>query len=133
MPCHSDQRIVERVMATMNVSLPESMKKWVNSQVKSGRYGNASDYVRDLIRRDQDQLNKITEIRAQLESEAKNGKIKSVKAKGEIAKSIKAKGEIVMSEKTKSENTKGRKKEPSMENIRKNVLARVKKNWRPSE
>jgi antitoxin ParD1/3/4 len=123
MPCHSDQRIVERVMATMNVSLPESMKKWVNSQVKTGRYGNASDYVRDLIRRDQDQLNKITEIRAQLESEPKSGKVKSVKSKSQIA----------MNEKAKSENTKGRKKEPSMENIRKNVLARVKKNWRPSE
>lgn len=110
-------------MATMNVSLPETMKKWVSTQVKTGRYGNASDYVRDLIRRDQDQLNKITEIRAQLEREAKNGKVKSVKATGKIT----------ISEKAKSENTKGKKKDPSMENIRKNVLARVKKNWRPSD
>ncbi len=115
-------------MATMNVSLPESMKKWVNSQVKTGRYGNASDYVRDLIRRDQDQLNKITEIRAQLESEAKGEKAKSVKAK-----SVKAKGEIAMSEKAKVANTNGKKKEQSMDDIRKNVLARVKKNWRPSK
>ena len=40
-------------MATMNVSLPNPMKDWVETQVKSGQYGNASDYVRDLIRRDQ--------------------------------------------------------------------------------
>jgi antitoxin ParD1/3/4 len=41
-------------MATMNVSLPDPMKDWVESQVKTGRYANASDYVRDLIRQDQD-------------------------------------------------------------------------------
>ena len=40
-------------MATMNVSLPNPMKDWIETQVKSGQYGNASDYVRDLIRRDQ--------------------------------------------------------------------------------
>ena len=41
-------------MATMNVSLPDAMKKWVEIQAKTGRFSNASDYVRDLIRRDQE-------------------------------------------------------------------------------
>ena len=41
-------------MATMNVSLPSEMKDWVESQVKTGRYGNSSDYVRDLVRKDQE-------------------------------------------------------------------------------
>jgi len=41
-------------MATMNVSLPEAMKSWVESLARSGRYSNSSDYVRDLIRRDQE-------------------------------------------------------------------------------
>ena len=41
-------------MASMNVSLPERMKAWVEDQVKTGHYSNASDYVRDLIRRDQE-------------------------------------------------------------------------------
>ena len=41
-------------MATMNVSLPDQMKQWVEDQVQTGRYGNASDYVRDLVRRDQE-------------------------------------------------------------------------------
>ena len=39
-------------MATMNVSLPDQMKNWVEENVQNGRYSNSSDYVRDLIRRD---------------------------------------------------------------------------------
>ena len=37
-------------MATMNISLPESMKRFVESQVATGQFSNASDYVRDVIR-----------------------------------------------------------------------------------
>ena len=40
-------------MATMNVSLPDSMRDWVEAQVEGGQYANASDYIRDLIRHDQ--------------------------------------------------------------------------------
>lgn len=40
-------------MATMNVSIPDPMKSWVERQSAEGRYANSSDYVRDLIRRDQ--------------------------------------------------------------------------------
>ncbi|SFL80850.1 type II toxin-antitoxin system ParD family antitoxin [Methylobacterium pseudosasicola] len=40
-------------MATMNVSLAEAMKDWVEAQAETGRFGSASDCVRDLIRRDQ--------------------------------------------------------------------------------
>lgn len=46
-------------MATMNVSLPESMKGWVEAQAHDGRYSNSSDYVRDLIRRDRIRCEKI--------------------------------------------------------------------------
>lgn len=49
-------------MATMNVSLPEQMKDWVERQAQSGRYGNASDYVRDLIRKDQERQQGIAEL-----------------------------------------------------------------------
>lgn len=41
-------------MATMNVSIPDPMKDWVQGQIETGKYANASDYVRDLIRRDQE-------------------------------------------------------------------------------
>jgi len=46
-------------MATMNVSLPDPMKEWVESRADTGRYANASDYVRDLIRKDQERSDKI--------------------------------------------------------------------------
>jgi len=46
-------------MATMNVSLPDPMKEWVEAQAATGRYANASDYVRDLIRKDQERADKI--------------------------------------------------------------------------
>lgn len=46
-------------MATMNVSLPDPMRDWVEAQVKGGSYANASDYIRDLIRHDQEQKNRL--------------------------------------------------------------------------
>lgn len=46
-------------LATMNVSLPDQMKDWVETRLETGRYANASDYVRDLIRHDQERTEKI--------------------------------------------------------------------------
>lgn len=48
----------------MNVSLPEPMKSWVESRARTGQYSNVSDYVRDLIRRDQDRAQAVAEIQA---------------------------------------------------------------------
>lgn len=41
-------------MTTMNVSLPDELKSFVDAQVSRGDYGSTSEYVRDLIRRAQD-------------------------------------------------------------------------------
>ncbi len=41
-------------MGTMNISLPESMKDFVDAQVADRGFGTSSEYVRELIRRDQD-------------------------------------------------------------------------------
>ena len=46
-------------MATMNISLPDPMRDWVESQAEGGRYSNNSDYVRDLIRKDQERADKL--------------------------------------------------------------------------
>ena len=43
-------------MSTMNISLPETMKSFVDEQVSRRGYGTSSEYVRDLIRKDQDRL-----------------------------------------------------------------------------
>jgi antitoxin ParD1/3/4 len=41
-------------MSTMNISLPDSLKAFVDSQVSERGYGTSSEYVRELIRKDQD-------------------------------------------------------------------------------
>lgn len=41
-------------MAQMNISIPEPLKSWAESRVAEGRYSSTSDYVRDLVRRDQE-------------------------------------------------------------------------------
>ena len=40
-------------MTTMNISLPDPMKSFVDEQVSQRGYGTSSEYVRELIRRDQ--------------------------------------------------------------------------------
>jgi antitoxin ParD1/3/4 len=40
-------------MQTMNISLPDQLKEFVEEQVESGRYSSVSEYVRDLIRDDE--------------------------------------------------------------------------------
>ena len=41
-------------MSTMNISLPDSLKSFVDEQVSSRGFGTSSEYLRTLIRRDQD-------------------------------------------------------------------------------
>lgn len=43
-------------MSTMIISLPESLKALVDDQVNERGYGSSSEYVRELIRRDQERL-----------------------------------------------------------------------------
>lgn len=62
-----------KVMATMNVSIPDQMREWVESQIASGVYSNASDYIRDLIRRDQEYKDKREVLMRALEKGAKSG------------------------------------------------------------
>ena len=40
-------------MSTMNISLPESLKTFVDQQVKSRGYNSSSEYIFELIRKDQ--------------------------------------------------------------------------------
>ena len=43
-------------MSTMNISLPDSLKAFVDTQVGARGFGTSSEYVRELIRRDQDRV-----------------------------------------------------------------------------
>lgn len=51
-------------MATMNVSIPDPMKTWVEERTRDGSFSNTSDYVRHLIRRDQERTQAISQLQA---------------------------------------------------------------------
>jgi antitoxin ParD1/3/4 len=60
-------------MATMNISLPDQMKAFVEAQTQDGRYSNVSDYMRDLIRKDQERRQAIAEIQALVDEALASG------------------------------------------------------------
>jgi len=60
-------------MATMNVSLPDPMKTWVEARLKEGSFSNTSDYVRHLIRRDQERMQAINTLRQAIDAGVKSG------------------------------------------------------------
>lgn len=49
-------------MATMNISLPDEMKAFVEERVGSGHYSNSSDFVRDVLRREMEKQRAIAEL-----------------------------------------------------------------------
>ena len=51
-------------MATMNISVPDPMKDWVQAQIDEGKYASSSDYVRDLIRKDHEEKDKLAALQA---------------------------------------------------------------------
>lgn len=63
-------------MGTMNISLPDPMKNWVEEQARTGRYANSSDYVRDLIRRDRARVEAIAELQAAVDAGLDSGPAK---------------------------------------------------------
>jgi antitoxin ParD1/3/4 len=71
-------------MATMNISLPDPLKTWVERQAQSGRYSNASDYVRDLIRRDQERAASHAELQHLIAEGAASGV--STRSMGDLLK-----------------------------------------------
>ncbi len=60
-------------MSTLNISLPEPMQNWVESQINSGHYADYSDYILNLIRRDQQQ-NLLVELLIEGENSGESDK-----------------------------------------------------------
>ncbi len=54
-------------MAQMNISIPDKLKQWVESRVADGSYASSSDYVRDVLRRDQQRLEAIARLQAEID------------------------------------------------------------------
>lgn len=57
----------------MNVSIPDKLKGWAEARVAEGRYSSTSDYVRDLVRRDQEQEERLRALRAAIDEGRASG------------------------------------------------------------
>ena len=55
-------------MAQMNIPLPERLRAWAEVRVAEGRYSSASDYVRDLMRRDLDSAEAKARLQAAIDA-----------------------------------------------------------------
>lgn len=53
-------------MPQINVSVPSALKDWVDAQVGTGRYSSASDCIRELLRRAQDEEQELAWLHAEL-------------------------------------------------------------------
>ena len=60
-------------MAQINVSLPDGLKNWADTRVAEGRYSSTSDYIRDLMRRDQDREEKLRVLRVAIDEGLASG------------------------------------------------------------
>ena len=54
-------------MAQLNISVPEALKGWIDARVAQGRFSSPSDYVRDLVRRDQERADETAWVQAMVD------------------------------------------------------------------
>lgn len=80
-------------MASMNVSLPDPMRDYVQKRIDSGQYASVSDYVRELIRRDQseteDEQRWLQELDASIERGLEDEKAGRVHDLDDVAAELK--------------------------------------------
>jgi antitoxin ParD1/3/4 len=46
-------------MATLNISMPDELRSFIEARVSTGEYQSASDYLRDLIRHDREEIERL--------------------------------------------------------------------------
>lgn len=61
-------------MTSLNISLPEALKNYVEGQVASGDWGTPSEYIRELIRQDKER--RLDNLEQQLIAAARGAKVK---------------------------------------------------------
>ena len=74
-------------MPRKTITLTEQQDDWVKAQIESGHFGNDSEYIRDLIRRDQQAKERLSALRQALSDGESSGKpkqldVSSIKAAG---------------------------------------------------
>jgi antitoxin ParD1/3/4 len=61
-------------MQQKTITITDQMESWVKAQIDSGKYGDDSEYFRDLIRRDQDRREAETKLQFMLDEAETSGK-----------------------------------------------------------
>ena len=69
--------------------MPKPMGQWIKSQIENGRYGNDSEYVRDLIRKDQERR-ELESMIAESQHAFENGDFTTLQTKDDVHKFIEA-------------------------------------------
>tara|TARA_R100001039_G_C1851082_1_gene111463 strand:+ start:3309 stop:3581 length:273 start_codon:yes stop_codon:yes gene_type:complete len=80
-------RVSAMSMHRKTITLTEQQNGWVKAQVESGHFGNDSEYIRDLIRRDQQAKQRLAMLRQALVEGESSGEpkpldISAIKAAG---------------------------------------------------
>ncbi len=54
-------------MAQLNISVPDALKGWIDTRLAQGRFSSPSDYVRDLVRRDQERADETAWVQSMID------------------------------------------------------------------
>lgn len=83
-------------MTRKTITISSSMEDWVKAQIENGRYGNDSEYFRDLIRRDQDRRQAEHDLRALIDegihSGVSNASVSDIKER--VEQRLRARGDL---------------------------------------
>lgn len=60
-------------MATMNISLPDTLKDWIEGQAETRHFSNVSDFMRDLIRKEKDNAEYVAWLNAEIDKGIASG------------------------------------------------------------
>ncbi len=83
-------------MTRKTITISDTMEHWVKAQIENGRYGNDSEYFRDLIRRDQERRQAEHDLRALiregLDSGISDASISDIKDR--VEQRLRARGDV---------------------------------------
>ncbi len=74
-------------MIRKTISMPDAMGEWISDRVKSGQYNNESEYIRDLVRQDQDEQAKMAFLMnalAEGEADVAAGRVTTLRTEEDI-------------------------------------------------
>jgi len=83
-------------MMRKTITIPDAMEQWIKARIESGRYVNDSEYMRDLIRRDQERYAAEEKLRGLIAEGLESGISEASPAdiKSRVEKRLKADGRI---------------------------------------